>query len=85
MHKLIVTILIALFVTPVFAAEPSKTEEQKTLYAVGMVVARQLSVFNLSPAEFEIVKQGLTDAVTGKTPEVQLSAYTDKIQELARE
>jgi FKBP-type peptidyl-prolyl cis-trans isomerase FkpA len=41
-------------------------------------------VFNLTPAEMEIVKQGLADAVTGKAPEVELSAYTDKIQELAR-
>ncbi|MBK5274551.1 MAG: FKBP-type peptidyl-prolyl cis-trans isomerase [Desulfuromonadales bacterium] len=84
MFKLIATILLALIVTPVFAADLPKTEEQKTLYAVGLVIARQLSLFNLTPAEFEIVKQGLADAVAGKTPEVQLTAYNDKIQELAR-
>jgi FKBP-type peptidyl-prolyl cis-trans isomerase FkpA len=84
MFKLIATILLALIVTPVFAEDLPKTEEQKTLYAVGLVVARQLSIFNLTPAEFEIVKQGLADAVAGKTPEVQLTAYNDKIQELAR-
>jgi FKBP-type peptidyl-prolyl cis-trans isomerase FkpA len=62
----------------------SKSEEQKTLYALGLVVSRSLSIFNLTPAELEIVKQGLTDAVTGKKPEVELNAYNDKIQALAR-
>ena len=85
MTKLTVAVLMMLLVTPAFAAEAPKTEEQKTLYAVGLVVARQLSVFNLSPAELEIVKQGLADAVAGNTPEVELNAYNDKIQALARE
>lgn len=68
-----------------FAAEDvSKNEEQKTLYAVGLVVARQLSVFNLSPSELEIVKQGIMDSATGKKPEVDISVYNEKIQELAR-
>jgi FKBP-type peptidyl-prolyl cis-trans isomerase FkpA len=62
----------------------NKTEEQKTLYAVGLIIARQLSVFNLSPTELDIVKQGLMDASTGKIPEVELSAYNEKVQELAR-
>jgi FKBP-type peptidyl-prolyl cis-trans isomerase FkpA len=85
MYKLIATTLLALFVTPVFAGDLPRTEEQKTLYAVGLVVARQLSVFNLTPAELEIVRQGLADATSGKTPEVEISAYSDKVQELARE
>ncbi|MDA8430341.1 MAG: FKBP-type peptidyl-prolyl cis-trans isomerase [Geobacteraceae bacterium] len=84
MNKLVVIIMLALTISTAYAAETPKTDEQKTLYAVGLVVARQLSVFNLSPAEFELVKQGLNDAVSGKTPQVQLSAYTEKIQELAR-
>jgi FKBP-type peptidyl-prolyl cis-trans isomerase FkpA len=84
MNKLVAPILLVLFVNPVFAADPPKTEEQKTLYAVGQVVARQLSVFTLTPTELEFVKQGLTDAVAGKTPEVELGAYSDKIQELAK-
>ncbi|BCS52347.1 FKBP-type peptidyl-prolyl cis-trans isomerase [Geobacter sp. SVR] len=84
MHRLIVTLLIALLATPVFAAEEPKTEEQKTLYAIGQLVARSMSVFQLSPNELEYVKQGLTDAVTGKKPVVEASAYTEKVQEMAR-
>jgi len=61
-----------------------KNDEQKTLYAVGLIVARQLSVFNLTPAELDIVKQGIMDSATGKKPEVDLSAYKEKVQDLAR-
>jgi FKBP-type peptidyl-prolyl cis-trans isomerase FkpA len=82
MHRLIITALFVLLALPAVAAEP-KTEEQKTLYAVGQVVARQLAAFSLSPAEFEMVKQGIVDGVTGATPLVSADAYNQKIQELA--
>lgn len=82
MHRLIVTMLIALLAAPAFAADMPKTEEQKTLYALGMLVSSSLSVFHLTPAELEIVKQGLTDTVTNKTPAVELSDYNEKVQQL---
>jgi len=75
--------LAGLSAAPALAAEP-KTEEQKTLYAVGLTMAREVSVFSLTPAELEFVKQGLTDGVTGKKSAVQLEAYGPKVQELAR-
>jgi FKBP-type peptidyl-prolyl cis-trans isomerase FkpA len=75
--------LITLFVTPSFAADMPKTEEQKTLYALGLAVAKQISVFNLTSAEIPIVMEGLTDGATGKTPLVDLDAYNQKIQALA--
>jgi FKBP-type peptidyl-prolyl cis-trans isomerase FkpA len=71
--------------TYAFAADtPALTEEQKTLYAIGASVSRSLAVFELTPAEFEFVKQGLTDAQTGKKSAVEVSTYTGKIQELAK-
>jgi FKBP-type peptidyl-prolyl cis-trans isomerase FkpA len=85
MYRLIVIALISLLALPVFAADAPKTEEQKTLYALGLAVSRTLSIFNLSPAELEIVKQGLTDAITSNNPEVDLTAYNDKVQEMARQ
>lgn len=68
---------------PALAADDLKSEDQKTMYAVGLVMARQLSVFSLTPAEFELVKEGLVDGVTGRTPRVELDKYGKKIQELA--
>jgi FKBP-type peptidyl-prolyl cis-trans isomerase FkpA len=83
MHRFIMIALVTLLAMPVFAADEPKSDEQKTLYAVGLAVAKQISVFNLTPAEFDIVKQGITDGATGKTPLVDLEAYSQKIQALA--
>jgi FKBP-type peptidyl-prolyl cis-trans isomerase FkpA len=84
MYRLIVTLLIALFAAPAFAADTPKTEDQKILYAIGFLAHRSLSVFNLTPAEFETVKQGFVDAGAGKSPEVEISAYTPKVQQMAQ-
>lgn len=86
MRRLILAALTTLAVLgtlPAFGADEPTTEEQKTLYAVGLVMARQVSVFGLSPAEFEFVKKGFADGATGKTPLVELDAYRQKIQDLA--
>lgn len=84
MRRLIVAALVTLLAVPAFAAEEPKSEEQKTLYAVGLAMARQLSVLSLTPDEFEFVKQGLADGVTGKKPAVELETYGKKIQEFGQ-
>lgn len=84
MRVFVVTALIVLLAVPSFALEP-KSEEQKTLYAIGLMVSRSLSVFNLTPAELEYVQQGLSDSIAGKTPVVDLKSYNEKVQQLARE
>jgi len=83
MKRLIITAVVTLFAIPAFAADPPKTEEQKTLYAIGLIVAQQLSPFNLTPVELEVVKQGITDAATGKEPLVEIEAYGKQVQALA--
>jgi len=63
------------------AAEPElKTEDDKTLYALGLVLANQLAVFNLTPGELEIVKTGLTDGTLKKPPKVEVETYGPKIK-----
>jgi FKBP-type peptidyl-prolyl cis-trans isomerase FkpA len=84
MRSFIIVAMIVSLAVPAFALDAPKTEDQKTLYALGLLVSRSLSVFNLTPDEMEFVKQGLTDAAAGKTPAVELGAYNDKVQELAR-
>ncbi|MBI1959440.1 MAG: FKBP-type peptidyl-prolyl cis-trans isomerase, partial [Candidatus Rokubacteria bacterium] len=67
----------------VSAAPPEpKSEEQKTLYALGLFLSRSLAAFSLSEAELEMVKAGLTDGVQTKTPRVDVQTYGPKIQEL---
>lgn len=82
MRRFALPILLSLLASPALAAAP-KTEEQKVLYAVGLALGREVGVFALSPTELEMVKQGLTDSVTGKKTAVTLEAYNAKIQQLA--
>lgn len=65
-------------------AQELKTEDDKTLYALGLSIGRSVKVFDLSPAEIEIVKKGMTDALTGAKPVVELDQYGPKLQPLAK-
>ena len=65
-------------------AQALKTEEEKTLYALGQVAARSFQDFNLTAKELEVVKRGLGDALSGKKAQVDVTAYEQKVQELAR-
>jgi FKBP-type peptidyl-prolyl cis-trans isomerase FkpA len=74
--------------TPVAKAKPASppppmTEDEKTIYALGLSMYRSLSQFDLSPTELEIVKRAIGDAQAGK-PAVELDAYGPKIQPLAQ-
>jgi len=72
-------------VTVVAAAGPEPTtEDQKVLYALGMAVSQNLATFNLSEAELEMVKVGLSDGILHKTPKADLQTYGPKLQELQR-
>jgi len=84
MHKVTVTFFITLLAVQAFAAEPTYTEEQKTLYAIGVSVARSLSVFNLTPTELEVVQQGITDEFSGKKPQTDIQSHSGKIQQFAK-
>jgi FKBP-type peptidyl-prolyl cis-trans isomerase FkpA len=66
------------------AAPEVKTEEQKTLYAIGLAFSNGLASFGLSEAELEFVKAGLTDGVLNREKKVDLPAYGTKIQEMQR-
>lgn len=63
---------------------PLQTEDQKIFYALGVIMGHNLAVFGLSQAELDLVKRGLSDAVGGKTPEVDAQAYFPKVQEMRR-
>jgi FKBP-type peptidyl-prolyl cis-trans isomerase FkpA len=70
---------------PGAAAGALQTEEQKTLYAVGLILGQNVKPLALSPAELETVKRGLSDSVIGKAPEVALEAYGPKVQAFAQQ
>src|SRR5882757_3964615 len=69
------------------AAGPSATtmttDEEKTIYALGLSIAGSLSPFDLSPHELELVQQALKDAAAGK-PAVEIKTWGPKIEALAQ-
>ena len=79
----IVAVLVAVGVAAAAGPEPT-TEEQKTLYALGVAAGQGLTPFNLTEAELEMVKAGMTDAVLKKTLKAELQPYANRIQELQR-
>lgn len=78
------TLVMVMVSASAYALDAPKTEEEKTLYTIGLIIARQLRVFNLSPAELERVKQGVTDGATAAKPAVEIAEYNTKVQELAK-
>jgi FKBP-type peptidyl-prolyl cis-trans isomerase FkpA len=60
-----------------------QTEDEKTLYALGLSIGRSVAMFNLTPEEFEYVKAGITATVKGDKPAVDIQQYGPKIQNLA--
>jgi len=66
-------------------AEPplSPEDEKKVVYAVGLVVGRQLAQLDLSPDEMDIVRQAIADSRAGK-PALELTEWGPKIRQLAQ-
>jgi len=64
------------------AAPTPMTDDQKTIYALGLTLYKSIDGFNLSAAELDILKRALSDAKAGK-PAVDLDTYGPKINSLA--
>jgi FKBP-type peptidyl-prolyl cis-trans isomerase FkpA/FKBP-type peptidyl-prolyl cis-trans isomerase FklB len=58
------------------------TDEQKTLYALGLALSQSLAVFNLSEAELTMVNAGLADGVLKREPKVNAQEFMPKVQQL---
>jgi FKBP-type peptidyl-prolyl cis-trans isomerase FkpA len=58
------------------------TEDEKTAYAAGLLLGRNLAALNLSPSEVEAAKRGLGDAAGGKPPAVDVATYEPKVMAL---
>jgi FKBP-type peptidyl-prolyl cis-trans isomerase FkpA len=66
-----------------FAAD-LKTDEQKSLYAIGFVVgSRNLGPLNLKPEEMKIVEQGIADGAGGKKAAIDVDAQMEAVKAFA--
>ena len=81
MRSILVLVLGAALAAPALAQE-LKTDEQKTLYALGLILSQNLASFNLGAADLDAVKAGITDGVLKKDPKISLSEWGPRIQGL---
>jgi len=64
---------------------PLETDNDKTLYALGLVLAQKISQFKLQPAEAELVAAGFRDGASGAEPRVALDVYGPQIDPMLRQ
>jgi len=67
---------------PAHAATP-QTDDQKTIYAIGQAMARQLEQFQFTPDEVTMLIAGMQDALTHAKPQVDLEAQSKQIRAFA--
>ena len=89
MSKSILTLIVTVFLTvtaaPLSAADTAlTTDDDKTFYALGIALSRNLGSFALSDDELAAVIVGIKDGVSGAEPKVDLKQYGPKIQALAQ-
>lgn len=61
-----------------------ETDDQKTLYALGMAIAQNLTTFELTEEELAYVQAGLADTLLDREEKVSLEEFGPKIQEMAQ-
>jgi FKBP-type peptidyl-prolyl cis-trans isomerase FkpA len=71
--------------TVVAADVEPKSDDEKTLYALGVAMSQNLGPFNLTAKELDYVEAGLTDGVLNKQKRVDMQAYGPKISSFMKE
>ncbi len=59
-----------------------KTEQDKTWYALGVLLSRNLQSFSLTPQEVALVNSGLADGLRGRPLITNAESYGPKLQQL---
>ena len=69
---------------PASAPAALKTDDEKALYSLGVMLGGNVKPLKLSEAEVAIVMRGLTDAAAGKKPEVDPQTLGPQLQRLVQ-
>ena len=59
------------------------TDDQKTIYALGLLVQRSLKTFDFDAAELEVLKRAITEAAAG-TPALAIDEWGPRVQPFAQ-
>ena len=62
-----------------------ESEDEKTLYALGLSLGGNISGLGLTERELAVVKAGVSDAATGAEPKVEIQTYGPNIRALINE
>jgi FKBP-type peptidyl-prolyl cis-trans isomerase FkpA len=62
-----------------------QTDQDKTLYALGLAIGGNVREFQLTEAELAVVASGMADAVLGREAKVDLQTWGPRIQGLVQE
>jgi FKBP-type peptidyl-prolyl cis-trans isomerase FkpA/FKBP-type peptidyl-prolyl cis-trans isomerase FklB len=81
--RIILAGLTILLGTSLAGAAELTNDRQKTFYALGVAVSQSLGDFALTPAELELVKEGMSDGVLKRPLKVDMQTFGPKIQPLA--
>ncbi len=80
------TLALTLAAPAAHAAAPLATEQEKVVYALGLLAAKSFTDIGLTPHEVQLVARALSDSLTqGAKPAVDLADYEPKVQEFVRE
>jgi len=77
------TALTLLFVAA--GAQAQDSEEDNTLYFLGVMLGQSLRNFALTPEEFKIVNEGLQAEMAGEAKPLDTQAYGQRLQALSKE
>ena len=61
-----------------------KTDDQKTIYSLGLSLGQSVTALALTPEELELLQRGIQDAVAGTPPAVDPKEHAPKLQTLAK-
>jgi FKBP-type peptidyl-prolyl cis-trans isomerase len=82
-------ILTLLALTPVVVAAEGgggpETDQEKTLYALGLALAQRLENLGLTPEEVDQIQEGFADGALGREPKVDLETWGPLINEMVKE
>jgi FKBP-type peptidyl-prolyl cis-trans isomerase FkpA len=79
------TILAVLLALPLAArAQTPKTDDEKTLYAIGYLTGGRVQFLQLKPAELKMVEQGFHDASTGAKAKADPEGQQEAINKLVQ-
>ena len=79
--KLKLLLLMSLSSQIAFGADKPKSEDEKTLYALGQLSGRNLGGFKLTKKEAQFVLLGIEDMISKQKEKVELKVYGPKVRD----